>query len=106
MLSIALILSIFIFVIPIHTTHYGWVEITDKKIENDNYHLYADLGSLAIDIKTDEKDSFVYEAILQESEEVSINKIWGLIKPDNKYFVRIKTNIFKSTYRLEKIYGY
>ena len=106
MLSILLILSIFIFIIPVHTINYGWVEITDKKIEKDNYHLYADLGGLAIDIKIDEKDSFVYEETPQETEEVSISEIWDLIKPDNKYFVRIKTNIFKSTYSLEKIYGY
>lgn len=103
---ILVILSIFIFIIPVHTINYGWIEITDKKIEEDNYHLYADLGGLAIDIKIDEKDSFVYEATPQVTKEVSINKIWDLIESDNKYFVRIKTNIFKSTYSLEKIYGY
>lgn len=103
---ILVILSIFILILPVQTINYGWVELTDKKIEEDNYHLYADLGGLAIDIKIDEKDIFVYEATPQETEEVSINEIWDLIESDNKYFVRIKTNIFKSTYSLEKIYGY
>jgi len=106
MLGILVLLLVLGYLNPTQTTHFGWIEITDKKIENDNYHLYADLGGLAIDIKIDENDSFIYEKTPQEIVEVSISEIWDLIKLDNKYFVRITTDNYRSTYTLEKIYGY
>ena len=106
LLSILVLLLILSYWIPVQTTYYGWIEITDKKVVEDNYYIDANLDDLVIEIVIDEKDNLVYEETPQEIAEVSIVEIWDLIKLDNKYFVRINTNTFRSTYSLEKIYGY
>lgn len=106
MLSIVVLLIVLGYLIPVQTTYFGSIEITDKKVVKDNYYIDANLDDLVVEIIIDEEDSLIYEKTPQEIVEVSISEIWDLVKLDNNYFVRITIDNYRSTYTLEKIYGY
>ncbi|MEK6266118.1 MAG: hypothetical protein N2B06_15305 [Clostridium sp.] len=104
MLSILVLLLVLGY--PTQTTYFGRIEITDKKVVKDTYYIDANLDDLAVEIIIDEEDSLVYEETPQKIMEVSISEIWDLIELDNNYLVRITTDNYRSTYTLERIYGY
>lgn len=106
MLSILVLLLILGYLIPVQTTYFGSIEITGKKVVKDNYYIEANLDDLVVEIIIYEEDSIIYEKTPQEIVEVPISEIWDLVTLDNNYLVRITTDNYRSTYTLEKIYGY
>lgn len=106
-LGIFLLLLLVGFFISTYTIYYGWVEITDKNIVENEYHLSGNLlDKEPIEIVTDATDTFTYEQKPQETNEVKISQVWDSIETEETHFFRIKTNNYKSTYKIEKLYGY
>lgn len=106
-LGIFLLLLLVGYFIPTYTIYYGWVEITDKNIVGNEYHLSGNLlDKEPIEIVTEATDTFTYEQKPQETNEVTISQVWDSIDTEEKYFFRIKTSNFKDIYKIEKLYGY
>lgn len=93
------------FLIPFQEMRFGWVEITDKNVENDEYYISADLGDEnPISIKNSLSEKIIYENSDSEVMEIAISQVWNTLKSGETYFMRIKTHLFRSTYKLEKLY--
>lgn len=100
-LFIYFILRLFI---PFDKAHYGWIEISDKYIEGDTYYILANFSGENIEIESKEDEPFIFEDRYNEIYEVKINEVWNILEINEKYFISIYTDIFKSTYRIEKLY--
>lgn len=91
---------------PKYSSYYGWVKILDKEIDESFYSITADTGERNIEIAGKIIDTFTYENSEYDTYDVHITQVWDILEEDEKVFVDINTNIFRSAYKIEKLYEY
>lgn len=105
-LSIFVIICVIILFLPQTVlVFYGWVNITDKKVSEDKYHLQINFDDNDAEIIMNKSKEFIYKEENYTEEEILMNEIWNQIDLNNNYFMRIeKKGIFGSTYEITEFY--
>lgn len=105
-LSIFIIIFVIILFLPKTVlVYYGWVNITEKKVLEDKYHLQINFDDNEAEIIMDKSEEFIYKEENYTEEKILMNEIWNQIDLNNNYFMRIeKKGVFGSTYEIIEFY--